>query len=913
MASYVKSFNVKNGLDVNGTATIDSSRNIAVAQINASGIAYINGATLVAGSSSAQTIKFAGSTSQYGLTMKPDANDTVFINFFNAAGTGIGSITGTATTLTFGGNVTGNVTGNATTATTLQTARNINGVSFNGSADIVVPTIYDSAFRTILNPGGGYASGSTTSTGAIAVTLPSMGANLADDMLQVTIKIYEYTSNESFEVHVGGYAYGTGNTWANMPYAYIVGNPSVDRNFTIRLGYISPGKAVIYIGELNSTWSWAQVHVTECLVGYTGSQVAYTSGWAIGFETTAFSNVTATISNCQVGQLATASPLINGTAAVGTSTLVARQDHVHPVDTSRAPLASPTFTGTVGGITKSMVGLGNVDNTADINKIVATSTYVSSPDGPGGGGNRDPGTILPTTAPQSVRYTFANGANAGAPGSTYCGVMTYSPWLGTTVSTGDASYQLSFGGTAANGGGIPVLNIRKGIDSTWNSWYKLIHTGNTTDITSVGTLSSLMLSGTFTGPRINLDRASAANRGISWYNTTYTAWSEYMANAGVASQGPTGTITPAAGSLVTSWSKRDFIENTAGYGWVWEAGSNAATAPTIIAELSSNTGNFKTSGTISGTQLISTVATGTAPLTVASATLVSNLNAQYLGGLPLSAGTATANQVVRTDASGYLYTNYIHCTNGNEGNNSSPPRVWGTNGTDSFMRSYLTSALSVNYATRALNFDSGSHPGTYWLVNNWDGTYWYVTSNHGSPVRVGIADSASSVSNAVLGSGTANSGTYLRGDRTWAAIPPGAAVASVGSATYYPTMSSSSTATTPFTSAYVGGDYFYYTSTDTTLYCTNYNTTSDIRQKNSVATIENPVETVKRLRGVGFNWNDTGKKSYGVIAQELELVLPELVNTVDDKKSVNYTALIGFLIESVKTLSKEIEDLKNGV
>jgi len=47
-----------------------------------------------------------------------------------------------------------------------------------------------------------------------------------------------------------------------------------------------------------------------------------------------------------VGQAGSATPLVNGTAAVGTSLRYARQDHVHPTDTSRAPLASPAFTGT---------------------------------------------------------------------------------------------------------------------------------------------------------------------------------------------------------------------------------------------------------------------------------------------------------------------------------------------------------------------------------------------------------------------------------------------------------------------------------------------------------------------------------------------------------------------------------------
>jgi hypothetical protein len=47
-----------------------------------------------------------------------------------------------------------------------------------------------------------------------------------------------------------------------------------------------------------------------------------------------------------VGQAASATSPINGTAAIGTSLKYARQDHVHASDTSRAPLASPTFTGT---------------------------------------------------------------------------------------------------------------------------------------------------------------------------------------------------------------------------------------------------------------------------------------------------------------------------------------------------------------------------------------------------------------------------------------------------------------------------------------------------------------------------------------------------------------------------------------
>lgn len=61
----------------------------------------------------------------------------------------------------------------------------------------------------------------------------------------------------------------------------------------------------------------------------------------------------------------------------GISTLLSVQDQLNALDTAidaKAPIESPTFTGTVSGITKSMVGLGNVDNTADLDKPISTDT-----------------------------------------------------------------------------------------------------------------------------------------------------------------------------------------------------------------------------------------------------------------------------------------------------------------------------------------------------------------------------------------------------------------------------------------------------------------------------------------------------------------------------------------------------------
>ena len=90
----------------------------------------------------------------------------------------------------------------------------------------------------------------------------------------------------------------------------------------------------------------------------------------------------------------------------------------------------------------------------------------------------------------------------------------------------------------------------------------------------------------------------------------------------------------------------------------------------------------------------------------------------------------------------------------------------------------------------------------------------------------------------------------------------------------------------------------------------DFNSTSDINLKENIHTVGNALEITEQLRGVSFDWKETGRSSYGVIAQELEAVLPELVKQ-GEVKSVNYNGIIGVLIEAIKELKKEIEDLKN--
>jgi len=93
---------------------------------------------------------------------------------------------------------------------------------------------------------------------------------------------------------------------------------------------------------------------------------------------------------------------------------------------------------------------------------------------------------------------------------------------------------------------------------------------------------------------------------------------------------------------------------------------------------------------------------------------------------------------------------------------------------------------------------------------------------------------------------------------------------------------------------------------------------SDRRLKDNIVNIENPIEKVQKLNGVTWEWNDNADElqkstpTVGVIAQEVEEVLPQLVNTRDNGyKAVDYAKLTGLLIEAVKEQQKQIDELKS--
>ena len=113
---------------------------------------------------------------------------------------------------------------------------------------------------------------------------------------------------------------------------------------------------------------------------------------------------------------------------------------------------------------------------------------------------------------------------------------------------------------------------------------------------------------------------------------------------------------------------------------------------------------------------------------------------------------------------------------------------------------------------------------------------------------------------------------------------------------------------TPTSRLHVVGD-FLLTGIATAI---DFDSTSDIRYKKNIQAIEDPISKVVRIEGVSFNWKEDDRAALGVIADQVETVLPELVRGTDPK-TVNYNGLIGLLIEAVKEQQIQIDKLNERI
>ena len=304
--------------------------------------------------------------------------------------------------------------------------------------------------------------------------------------------------------------------------------------------------------------------------------------------------------------------------------------------------------------------------------------------------------------------------------------------------------------------------------------------------------------------------------------------------------------------------------------------------------------------TLVGTQFRNTITNnnqltnGASYLTTSGKAADSNL----LDGLDLATGrNNVANQVVRTNSSGYIEAGWINTTSGNT--TAAITDIY-VNTNDGYIRkataAQFRKLITDPYYTNSTGDITGVTAGTGMSGGGTSGT---VTLNCtiDSPAEVGLGN-LSSNGNVVAGDFTVGGSLYVpsaiyhTGDTNtymqfhaadeWRVVTGGVERLEVNN-----------------TQVSVTGNFV--ASGNVTAY-------SDERLKSNIETIPNALEKVNALRGVTFDKD--GERGLGVIAQEVEKVLPEVVLEGEEYKSVAYGNIVGVLIEAVKELTKEVEDLK---
>jgi len=490
---------------------------------------------------------------------------------------------------------------------------------------------------------------------------------------------------------------------------------------------------------------------------------------------------------------------------------------------------------------------------------------------------------------------------AGSTNITSVGTLAAGTWNATTI--------------AVNKGGTGQTAYANGEILIGNS------TGSTLSKGTIGAGQNITI--TNGAGTINID---AANTNMTW-------------TAGTTA-GPTLNSSTGSGAVIPSAS-------ATASGVVTTAAQTFAGAKTFNSTITGSiTGNAGTATVLQTARTINGVSfNGSANIVLTANTTATLTNGSYITGSAFDGGTATtwavdatsaatASKVVARDASGNFSANTI--TAALIGNAATV-----TNGV------YTTGNQTIGGIKTFSSTISGSIDGNAGTVTN--GVY-----TTGNQTIGGIKTFSSTISGSIDGNaGTVTNGVYTAGDQTIAGIKTFSnnivtSAVSVGGFTdqdtvnaafygavtqsassYAPIIKLRSTGTSNVTTASLGvlhnvdntqeaiihviqaadanNRIWRFTQNGDFVSPGSVTAYSDERLKTNVRTIDGALDKVSQMRGVYFDKD--GKASTGVIAQEVEKVIPEVVLD-GEYKSVAYGNLVGVLIEAIKELRAEITQLK---
>jgi hypothetical protein len=854
---------------------------------------------------------------------------------------------------------------NGTVATRTLTPANIGAVSLGSNDTITSVKKITSAGNLIYEKSsiGGFVpvlaqtiNSGQTQTGAIKLRFPSGSTT---DMICGWVDIYNYTSNDTVSIFIGGYLYqGAGaNEWVSESVTTLCNNTSQD--FTVRFGHDGT-QHCIYIGELTTTWSYSQITARDWTIGYSADIDAYATGTTITYEASAFQNVDATKS----GNLPVASSAASATTAASCTGNSATATWADTVDVNSGQSSQATYYDVVWHSGDTVYSTPAVDIQPNSGTLRAT-TFSGSGSGLSSlnASNISSCTIsdarLPATISSNITGSSASCTGNAATATTATNVTGITRNVGDYGSIAANTLRGGYYGLSCNGHLVLMSDggATHGIyDDVNNDWWVRFYenAGVTLNYNGAARVASTSAGVTITGAvtatggnSTNWNTAHGwgnhASAGYGVKSTNESVSGRWTFTNGIGAVRVDGVyVTPTTYLYGTQWkfTEQAQLNSPPGSGsWrhvlniqTWSQHSSSYPSYQMsfgsgaigVRQSTSNTawGAWKTLATTDGTVANATNATTAASCTGNSATATlastvtvnSSTSAAWYDVLWASGNTVYGQSNVEIYPNGgYLRAVYLNMTHGSTTRNSDSVFFSGTS--DGYIRKNDATGFrsSLNVPTRT----GGNASGTWGI--NITGSAATATDSTKLPLAGGtmtglIIGRVSNVS--TIATANDSGSISVRGNTTRPAVMSfhraGAYAVNFGLSNSNVMELGGWSAGTIKHSWDMAGNYTA---------VGNVTAYSDIKLKDNIELIPDAVSKVQQLRGVTFDRNDfvpdaeTGvmpeTRQAGVIAQEVQKVLPEVVTeTNDGTLTVAYGNMVGLLIEAIKEQQAQIDELK---
>jgi len=497
-------------------------------------------------------------------------------------------------------------------------------------------------------------------------------------------------------------------------------------------------------------------------------------------------------------------------------------------------------------------------------------------------------------------FRFGPAGQLGIGGATY-GTSGYA-FVSGGASAAPSWSQISL--TAGVTGTLPVGNGGTGL-TTYAIGDLLYASGTTTlsRLADVATGNVLLSGGVGVAPswgQVSLTSAVTGTLPVANGGTGQTtASAAFNALSPITSQGDLilGTGTNTAGRLAIG--ANGYVLTSNGTTASWAASTGGVTS--FSAGTTGFTPNTATTGaiTLAGTLNVANGGTGQ---TTATAAFNALSPITSTGDLIIGNGTNSATRLA-IGTNGYVLTSNGTTASWQASSGGVTSLTAGTGislsgstGAVTVTNSGVTSAVagtgvSVSGSTGAVTFSIGQSVATSATV-----TFGSVTASTGTTTTAGAFTSSSAGSTSTVSiTDTGTNGVYLKMVGNGATTPN--KYLRVNSGIFYITNSAASS------------NIITVDDSGNLTAAANVTAYSDARLKKDVSTIDNALDLVGKMRGVRYTRTDTETKGVGVIAQEMQEVLPEVVME-GENLSVAYGNIVGVLIEAIKELRAEIKELK---